>query len=272
MTGNTSDGLEILQVSAGYGRVKVIRELSLPALARGTLTALVGPNAAGKSTLLRGLAGLGQVSGTIRLGGRDLASLSRSERARRMTYMPQTLPPGLVLAVIEAVISAQQATAIDEVHGDASTLRQAYDALERIGIADLAMTSLAHLSGGQRQLAGLAQAIVRRPEILLLDEPTSALDLRHQIIVMDCLRSLVRERGTIGIIVLHDITLAARFASHVAVLDHGTLGAFGTPADALTSAMLARVYGVSARVRTCERGALQVIVDHPLPLGNRSRR
>jgi iron complex transport system ATP-binding protein len=76
------------------------------------------------------------------------------------------------------------------------------------------------------------------------------------------------ERGMIG----HDITLAARFASHVAVLDHGALGAFGTPADALTSSMLARVYGVSARVRTCEHGALQVIVDHALPLGNRSRR
>jgi iron complex transport system ATP-binding protein len=147
MTGNASDGLEILQVSAGYGRVKGTRELSLPALARGTLTALVGPNAAGKSTLLRGLAGLGHLSGMIRLGGRDLASLSRSERARRMTYMPQTLPPGLELAVIEAVISAQQATTIGEVHGDAGTLRQAYDALKRIGIADLAMTPPACRAG-----------------------------------------------------------------------------------------------------------------------------
>jgi iron complex transport system ATP-binding protein len=212
------------------------------------------------------------VSGTIRLGGRDLASLSRIERARRMTYMPQTLPWGLELAVIEAVISAQKATTIDEVHGDASTLRQAYDALERIGIADLAMTSLARLSGGQRQLAGLAQAIVRRPEILL----TRRADQRARPAPSDHSDGLPPKPGARA---RHDQHHRAPRHHARRVLRQPRRGARSRHARRLRhtrrrthQAMLARVYGVSARVRTCELGALQIIVDHALPLGNRSRR
>jgi iron complex transport system ATP-binding protein len=261
------DGLALSNICIDYGRHAVIRGLSMPALARGTLTALIGPNAAGKSTLLRGVAGLGPMSGQVLLHGQDLARLPRAERARRVTYMPQTLPPGVALNVVETVISALHASPIE---GQSVTRKGyvdlAYDALDRIGIGHLALRSLSELSGGQRQLASLAQAIARRPEVLLLDEPTSALDLRYQMLVMSSVQGLVREHDLVGMVVLHDIGLAARYADTVAVLHSGRIAALGAPADAITSELLAEVYGVRARVAQCTRGTVQVIVDDALPM------
>jgi iron complex transport system ATP-binding protein len=254
-------GLSATQIAIGYGSKPVIHDLTLPALAHGTLTALIGPNAAGKSTLLRGLAGLEPMQGTLHLDGDDLAKVPRQARAKRIAYMPQALPPAIALTVLEAVVGALRASAANGDGGTRSHLRRAYEVLESIGIADLAMRALAELSGGQRQLASLAQAIVRAPEVLLLDEPTSALDLRYQMRVMDCALGLARERNMIVVAVLHDIGLAARYADQVAVLSGGRLVGFGPPAEAITSAMLAEIYGVRARVGTCELGTLQIIVD-----------
>jgi iron complex transport system ATP-binding protein len=262
-----AQALALSDVSIAYGRRTVIDALSLPPLAPGTLTALIGPNAAGKSTLLRGIAGLCPVRGRVLLGAQDLAQLAPAERSRRMTYMPQTLPPAIGLSVVETVISALRASSpVASAMADsrAAYVDQAFDALERLGIGALAMRSLAELSGGQRQLASLAQAIARRPQVLLLDEPTSALDLRYQVRVLSSVRQLVREHGLVGVVVLHDIGLAARFADSVAVLHDGRVAAFGTPEQAITAGMLARAWQVSARVERCSRGLLQVIVDDTL--------
>jgi iron complex transport system ATP-binding protein len=255
-------GLEASRIAIGYGHKPVIHDLTLPPLGRGSITALIGRNAAGKSTLLRGLAGLESMKGTLHLDGADLATASRRDRARRVAYMPQAPPPAVALTVLEAVVGALRAAAAngDAVHTQ-DHLRRAYDVLESIGIADLAMHALTELSGGQRQLASLAQAIVRAPEVLLLDEPTSALDLRYQMRVMDCAKALARERNIIVVAVLHDIGLAARYADQIAVLSAGRLVGFGAPEQAVTSEMLAEFYGVRARVGMCELGTLQIIVD-----------
>lgn len=113
---------------------------------------------------------------------------------------------------------------------------------------------------GQRQLASLAQAIVRDPQILLLDEPTSALDLRYQLVVMDIVRQFAR-KGRLVIVVVHDLGLAARWADRMVLLRRGDVRAVGTPAEALTPATLQDVYGVRARVEHCSLGTLQIIVD-----------
>jgi iron complex transport system ATP-binding protein len=144
--------------------------------------------------------------------------------------------------------------------GGKAVLKTAVDVLAEIGIAELALRPLHALSGGQRQLASLAQAIVRRPRLLLLDEPTSALDLRHQFDVMSMVRAYVRE-GRIAVVVLHDLTFAARWADRIIVMKDGALNAAGPPDAAITADMLASVYGVKARVQRCERGFLQVMVD-----------
>ena len=142
--------------------------------------------------------------------------------------MPQTLPQRVALTVLEAVIAALRASPLADRDRPADErATRAVAVLERVGIADLALEPLDHLSGGQRQLASLAQAIVREPAVLLLDEPTSALDLRHQVVVMTLVREFAAE-GRIVIVVVHDLSLAARWADQVVVLEQGR--AVGPPA------------------------------------------
>jgi iron complex transport system ATP-binding protein len=260
-----SETLSVQGFCVGYGRRPVIQGLDLAPLPRGSLTALVGPNAAGKSTLLRGLAGLLRTRGSVTLGGTELLGLGLERRARHMAYMPQSLPQGVALTVVETLIGALRAspTAVAGPSGrDATT--HALRLLERIGIADLALLRLDRLSGGQRQMVGLAQALVRQPEVLLLDEPTSALDLRFQLAVMGLVRELTREAGLITLVVLHDLGLAARFADRLVVLSEGAVAAEGTPDRVLTPALLARVYGLAARVERCSQGQIQVLADAPI--------
>jgi len=148
--------------------------------------------------------------------------------------------------------------------GRETAMKEAYDALARLSAVDLAMSPLAELSGGQRQMVALAQAIVRRPEVLLLDEPTSALDLKHQIHVMECAAALARESGTIVVAVLHDVPLALRYANSVAVLKDGDLKVHGAADEIITPELLAEVYGIEVRVERCSLGRIQIMVDGTL--------
>lgn len=262
MSGTGEAGLEVLAVSASYGRRHVLSDVTLAPVRAGQVVALVGPNAAGKSTLLRALAGLTPSRGTIRLDGVDLQDLSLAERARRLTYMPQSLPAGVHLNVLESVIGALRASGgLRDVPDSRSAAEQALATLQRCGIADLALRGLDALSGGQRQLAALAQAVARRPRLLLLDEPTSALDLRHALEVMQLVRALAREEGTAVLMVLHDLQAAARTADRLVVLSNGAVAADGSPAEAITPQMLASVYGVRGRVWREGDAGLHVAVD-----------
>lgn len=258
-----SEGLTVTGLSAGYQGRLVLRDLSLSEAVPGQVVSLIGPNAAGKSTLLRALAGLLPARGSVTLGPRDLTDLSLAERARWVTYMPQTLPQGVALTVLETLVSALRASPVQDADAGDDADR-ALAVLKRLELAPLAMRRLDQLSGGQKQLVSLAQALVRGPRVLLLDEPTSALDLRHQLQVLKAVRELARERGMIVIMVLHDLHAAARASDRVVVLSDGAVAADGTPAQAITPAILAQVYQVRARVEPCAQGSLQVIVDDVL--------
>lgn len=257
-----SDGLVIQGVSAGYRGRPVVRDLSLRPIAAGETVALLGPNAAGKSTLLRALAGLLPTTGSIALDGRELIGLPLAERAKLVAYMPQALPQGIALTVLETVIGALRASPTQSgPTGSDEAAARAISVLERIGIAHLAMEPIDRLSGGQRQLCGLAQAVVRSPRLLLLDEPTSALDLAFALRVLKLVRALAEEEKMTAILVLHDLQAAAKAADRVVVLADGAVAAEGSPADAITPALLADVWHVSARVDRCERGAIRIMVD-----------
>jgi len=257
----TAQTLAVRDLVAGYAQRPVIRGLSIEAIRAGHVCALVGPNGAGKSTLLRALAGLMPVQGSIQLDGQELVTASQRERARRVTFMPQTLPQRVGLTVFEAMLSALRASPLEDVSfSETRALHERIMAtLHRVGIAALAMRPLDHLSGGERQLASLAQSVVREPAVLLLDEPTSALDLRHQVSVMSLVRDLAAD-GRIVLAVLHDLNLAAAWADQLVVLHDGRVAAAGPPAEALTSEMLARVYGVRAEV-VRDRGRSRIEVE-----------
>lgn len=250
--------LLIDRLSVSYGARQVLQQVSLPELPAGSLVALVGPNGAGKSTLLRALAGLERMQGTLSLDGEDVTRLAFAERSRRLAYMPQQLPPGIALGVLESIIVGVRVAGIDK------PLQVAYEALRRLGIEHLAEQALGSLSGGQRQLVALAQLLARNPRVLLLDEPTSALDLHYQLRVMQAVRERVVAHRLLAVAVLHDINLAASHADWLVVLSQGRVVASGAPQQVLVPALLAEVYGVQARVERCSQGRLQVLVDRAL--------
>ncbi|WP_159911105.1 ABC transporter ATP-binding protein [Pantoea sp. 18069] len=248
--------LEIQGLQVDYRQRRVLQGLTLPPLAPGRLLALVGPNGAGKSTLLRALTGLLPTRGQVRYGASELLAMPAAQRARIVGFMPQLGASGSTLTVLEATLVAMHG-----LHAPAAPAT-AMQALEQLGIAHLAMQPLAHLSGGQRQMAALAQVVVRDCPVVLLDEPVSALDLAHQWQVMQTVQRLAHA-GRIVIVVLHDLTLAAQWADDVALLQAGQLCAFGPPQQTITPERLRSAYGVDARVRSCEQGRLFVLVDGP---------
>jgi iron complex transport system ATP-binding protein len=256
-----ADSVAITGLSARYARRAVIDHLTMPPVEPGQVVSLIGPNAAGKTTLLRAIAGLHAASGSLRLGEREMLGLPLAERARFITYMPQSLPQRVALTVLEAVIGALRASPVDgPLLSDDDLLARALDVIERVGISHLAMSGLDHLSGGQRQLASLAQALVRSPHVLLLDEPISALDLHYQLRVMKLVNALAREKGMIVIMVLHDLAIAARWSDRIVVLSGGKIAADGTPAEAITADVLADVYRVAGQVEP-QGHHLRVTID-----------
>lgn len=248
-------GLTIHELNAGYAKRQIIENLNVATLRRGEVTILLGPNGCGKSTLLRALAGLNRASGEALLDGVNLLTLPFARRADNVVFMPQSLPQGVHLQVLESVIVAQRAS------GGEPDQTQAIGLLQALGISHLAMNYLDQLSGGQKQLVGLAQSLIRRPSLLLLDEPLSALDLNYQFHVMDVIQRQTQMRKMVTLVVVHDINIALRHAAQVLMLKQGKLIARGAPETVITTASLAEVYGVRGRIERCSQGKAQVILD-----------
>ena len=252
-------GLVISNLSAGYKRRPVVEDLSLSSVAPGSMLGLLGPNASGKSTLLRAIAGLGASSGRVELNGVDLKTVDSRKRVEKIGYLPQSLPPASPLVAYEAVMAACRAVRALDTRTAEQVVENAFAGL---GINHLALERMSRLSGGQRQMVGLAQVVVRTPELLLLDEPTSALDLKWQLAVINTVREILRKTGAIAMIAIHDINLAIRTCDQLAVISEGSLIAFGPTESAISPTVISRAYGVTARVEHCSEGIPFVLVDH----------
>lgn len=262
MNAQVSLGLELQGFTAGYPGHTVIRALDLPRVAPGQLVAVLGPNGAGKSTLLRAIAGLRPAGGQALLDGQSLQVLPLHERLRLAGYLPQALPQPSSLLAYESLLSALRAS-----HPDIDRTTAAADIeaiLVELGLENLALRRLDQLSGGQRQIVGLAQVVVRRPRVLLLDEPTSALDLRWQLRVLDLVRTQASRHGTLVLVALHDLNLALRYCDRAVVLGPDGLALCGTSDQLIDAALLRRVWGVDARVERCSQGYPLVITDRAL--------
>lgn len=256
---SATQGLQIRGFKAGYPKRLVISDLNVPMLPRGKITVLLGPNGSGKSTLLRSLAGLNRAEGQLILDGHDLMPMPFARRAEQVVYLPQSLPAGVHLHVLESIIVAQRASGSNS--KQAETTEQVMTLLQQLGIEHLALSYLDQLSGGQKQLVGLAQSLIRQPSLLLLDEPLSALDLNYQFHVMDLVRKETQKRNIVTVVVVHDINIALRHGDRVLMLKDGNLIADGEPEEVITPDSLARVYGVRGRIERCSQGTPQILID-----------
>jgi iron complex transport system ATP-binding protein len=194
----------------------------------GRLTALIGPNAAGKSTFLRCLAGLLRGQGAVHVGDHAVASLRAAERTKLVGYLPQDLPNTAALTVFEAILVAHR-QARPGWRVDDRDVAAVSAVLARLGLTDLAVRHLGELSGGQRQLVAVGQALAAEPRVLLLDEPTSSLDLHHQLGLLTLVTDLAVERRMTVVLAIHDLNLAARFADRMLVLHGGRIAARAPP-------------------------------------------
>lgn len=226
-------------VTVRYGARIAVAGVSLEA-ARGELLAILGANGSGKSSLLRALAGLQRHAGTVAWDGQP------APPAGAVGYMPQDNAARAGLTVFEVALLGRLRSLTLRV--GAADIAAAEAALAELGIAGLAGRRLPELSGGQRQLAFLAQVLAGAPRALLLDEPTSALDIAHQLHVLDLLGAASRRRGLTTIAALHDLNAAARFAGRLVLLDGGRVLADGPAAEVLRPDLLRRAYGVEVAV------------------------
>jgi iron complex transport system ATP-binding protein len=220
----------------------VLRGVDLT-LELGRLIALVGPNGSGKSTLLRALAGLIRpTAGGVTLDGVDVTTLSRPALAARIAVVPQTfdtLFPFTVREIVALGRTARLGLFMRPTTGDAAAVARAIAAQDLDAFVDRRLDAL---SGGERQRVVLAMALAQEADVLLLDEPTAHLDPAHQIGIVRRAAELARTRGVIALAVLHDLNLAS-LADRVVVLDGGRIVADGTPATALGSDVVRRVFG-----------------------------
>ena len=215
-------------------------------LAAGEFVALLGANGSGKTTLLRLLAGtLSPSRGRVELAGTPVSRLSRSEAARSIALLPQSLelPSGFR---VRELVEMGRAPHASRLFGASDRDRQAVArALREAAATELAERHPAELSGGERQRVLVAMALAQEPRVLLLDEPTLHLDLAHQVALLEAVVNIQRSRGVTVVAVFHDLNLAATFAPRVAVLDAGRIVADGAPGEVLTTEFVARVFGVS---------------------------
>ncbi len=246
----TQDGLTVGRLSAGYGDRPVLEGLDL-SVAAGRVTAIVGANACGKSTLLRAMSRLLRPQGGhVLLDGKDIHRTAPRELARRLGLLPQSpiAPEGItVLDLVGRGRNPHLGLLSRWSRKDESAVAAAMDAT---GTLDLAERPVDELSGGQRQRVWIAMALAQETEILLLDEPTTFLDIRHQVEVLDLLIDLNQSRGTTVVMVLHDLNLASRYSDVLIAMAGGRLHAAGAPADVLTADMVRHVFGIDSRIVT----------------------
>jgi iron complex transport system ATP-binding protein len=232
----------------GYGDLVVIPDLDL-AVPDGRITMIVGANASGKSTLLRGLARLLRPQGgSVVLDGASLAERPSIEVARILGLLPQSpaAPDGITVGdLVGRGRYPHQGWFRRWTSADEAAVATA---LASTGTADLIDRPVAALSGGQRQRVWVAMALAQDTDLLLLDEPTTYLDINHQVELLDLLVDLNRREGKTIVVVMHDLNLACRYADHLIALKDGRIVAEGTPRAVVDAPMVADVFGLACEV------------------------
>jgi len=242
-------------VTLAYDGTQIVHDLSVR-IEPGSFTVIIGPNACGKSTLLRGLSRLlAPKSGRVVLDGRSIADLPAKAVARRLGLLPQTAIAPEGITVRELVARGRyphQHLLRQWSSGDDAAVDEA---LAATGTTSLAARHVDALSGGQRQRVWVAMVLAQQADLLLLDEPTTFLDVAHQVELMELFAEL-NERGRTVVAVLHDLNHAARYASRIVAMREGRILAEGTPAEVITSERVHEVFGLA-----------NIVIDDPVTGG-----
>lgn len=244
----TSSRLRADQLVVSYGEREVLHRVDF-SLSEGAVTAIIGPNACGKSTLLKSLARvLVPTAGQVLFEDEPLQRIPTKQLARRIGLLPQhpLAPEGITVSDLVSRGRAPHQRFFQR--WNATDTDIVAEALCATGTQQLAQRSVDELSGGQQQRVWIAMALAQRTDVLLLDEPTTYLDVPHQLEVLDLLTDLNRKRGTTIGMVLHDITLAARYADELVLMLDGRIIARGTPWEVITPQLLREGFDLDADV------------------------
>ena len=237
--------ITIKSLTFGYNGSMILDGLNL-VVEDSEVLGLVGPNGSGKTTLIKCIDKILKPKGSILIDGRDIDTVSRTDLAKRLGYVPQSSSTPLATTVFDTILMGRRPHISWRVSD--SDLDKVADILGLLHLEYLAMRDFSQLSGGQKQKVLIARALAQEPEVLLLDEPTSSLDMKHQLEVMETISSLVKEKKISAVMALHDLNLASMFVDKLAILKGGKIYAAGEPIDLLNAKNIRDVYGVEAVV------------------------
>jgi len=234
--------VSIKEISHAYRQQPVLNRLSVH-VREGEFFIIIGPNGSGKTTLLKTICGIEPVqSGKIDIFGRNIKRYARTELAKVLSFVPQTVPENFPFTVLQTVMMGRyphMGTLGIETKKDLEIARKSIDIC---GITSFADRKTDELSGGERQRVYIARALCQEPKLLILDEPTASLDLSHQVRIMDLMERLKEEKGLTVVMVSHDVNLAAMYADRLLLMKSGEVAGVGAPGEVLTFETLEEVY------------------------------
>ncbi len=254
-----TDLVSVVNLDFDYAHKQVLRDVNFE-VKRGTICGLLGPNASGKSTLLKCINGvLKPRGGHVSICGTEVGSLSRSKIAGLMAVVPQQMTVVFAFTALEMVVMGKAARLERFRLPSRKDYLEARRCLDDLGIGPLWRRRFNELSGGERQLVLLARAMFQDTTILLLDEPTSHLDFKNQFMIMDKVHDITRAKNLTTVISLHDPNLAARYCTHMVMLKEGHLHFEGSRCEAIHPDVLGGMYGMNVMIESTGRSDVVVL-------------